>query len=393
MINQKKVSNTKLDQQITQEKSKVQEIRDQLEDHYLFNSLYSQGLEYLNKITDPEKDNLDEDDAYFVVLKFLLLDLSNQKQKELSKHLISQALAKQYSKARKYLFKALSIQPQNNQVYLDLSAINLKENNLWESKYYIDKILLDEPFSQPGLDTLSYIYEQQNDIEKAELAFITMFQNNLNIFLQYHANYAQLLYKYRFNDPNKRLQVLENLINGFIQNSIESNPNIYVFNQILKDIENLAKAMYQYKFIIYLMEFLDTIRSMNPQLLQKLGIQILKIFQELQYLEIDEEFEDVSDDGFADNDNGEDEKQNVSDQYIYKNIEMFKNSKVSSSSIQSNDMQNLKIFEDNKIYQDPNLVKPISIHQKLFGWAVSNLENKQYEENSEKIDIKFIILQ
>ncbi|KAL4436186.1 hypothetical protein ABPG74_018170 [Tetrahymena malaccensis] len=447
------------------ENNRILEIRDQLEDKYLLNSQYKQGLDYLNKVTDPiiredpsilcleakiqshinilkskqiyqslfekhpqyfkstfeyfmimnqyyseeyeefsskilsfvynsQKNSQNEDNAYFLILKILLLDLKKKKNVELSKHLIIQALAKlektcqksdmyiflaklqyrfeQYSNARKYLYKAMNIHPQNNEVNFYLASCALKENNLNEAKYYIDKMLQHQPYSQPGLDFLSTIYELQKDFEKAEQAYILMFQNNQNVFLLYHANFAQFLYLHKFNDPNKRLQVLEYFKNGFIQNPVESNPNFADFNSILEDTQKIAKAMYQYKFIMYLMEFLDTIRTLNPQLLQKLGTKIFKILQDLQKLEIDEQFEDTSDnDDFTDDDidNEEEEEQKIFEQQNQQNTKISENSKISSS-LQSKDNYHYQMIEGNQIYQDPNLVKPISIHQKVLTYQL-----------------------
>ncbi|EAR84122.2 tetratricopeptide repeat protein (macronuclear) [Tetrahymena thermophila SB210] len=326
-----------------------------------------------------------ENDAYFLACKSVAM--KSKKNMELSRKLMKQAIEKankayqisdmyaqlgntyleleQYQKAIKYYLEGLKIQPKNDECLNNISFCYLEMHELEKSIQFGELALLNYPYNSTVLCNLAIVYEELDDIDKAEQAYLALFQNKTSGCVQ-HANYMQFLYEHRFNDPNKRLLIIEHLKKGFIYEPTAQNSIFEPFYVFLKETEKFGKALYSYKIIVCFMDFLETIRQQAPNLLENIALKVNKIIQSLQQIEIDEEFEDISDDEYEYEDGYEVEEDYSSNQVQVQD---------SQDNQEVDQQQNLNIKTDgqflenlilgNQIYQDPTLVKPISTHQQI----------------------------
>ncbi|KAL4506548.1 hypothetical protein ABPG72_000119 [Tetrahymena utriculariae] len=342
----------------------------------------------------------EENNAYFLACKSVAI--KSKKKMELSRKLMKQAIEKankayqksdmyaqlgntyleveQYQKAIKYYLEGLKIQPKNDECLNNISFCYLEMHELQKSIQFGELALLNYPYNSTVLCNLAIVYEELNDMDKAEKAYVALFQNKTSGCVQ-HANYTQFLFEHRFDDPNKRLLIIEHLKKGFVYEPTKQNSIFEPFYLFLKETDKFGKAFYSYEVIVYFMDFLETIRQEAPQLLENISLKVKKILQSLQQFEIDEEFEDASDDDEEDeNDNDiveegqsdnlvqiQDKEDNLKDTQKQQGIIANQQTQLATYTVEY--LSHEKIFENliqgNQIYHDPTLKKLISTHQQV----------------------------
>ncbi|KAL4442202.1 hypothetical protein ABPG74_009220 [Tetrahymena malaccensis] len=336
----------------------------------------------------------EENDAYFIACKSVAF--KQKKNMELSRKLMKQAIEKankaylksdlyaqlgntyleveQYQKAIKYYLEGLKIQPKNDECLNNISFCYLEMHELQKSIQFGELALLNYPYNSTVLCNLAIVYEELEDIEKAEKAYLALFQNKTSGCVQ-HANYAQFLFEHRLDDPIKRLLIIEHLKKGFLYDPTKYSSVLEPFYIFLKSSNIFGKILYSYDMIVSFMDFLETIRQKAPILLENITLKVQKILQSLKQIEIDEEFEDVSDDDieeeeYEDNNSIQEEQNNNEVQSDTQNQQgLIPNQQIDFS---TNTVQNVhyvqtfkNIIKGDQIYQDPTLKKDISTIQQV----------------------------
>ncbi|KAL4471141.1 hypothetical protein ABPG72_019083 [Tetrahymena utriculariae] len=253
-------------------------------------------------------------DAYYLACKSLTL--KSKKNMNISRQILEEAIQmakKPYQKADMYAqlgntfldledfenaiqcyTQGLEIQPKSDECLNNISYCYLEMNEQQKAIQFGELALQNYPNNSSVLGNLAYIYEELNQLDKAENAYLALLQNKSINSVQY-SNYAQFLFFFRFEDPQKRIQIIENLTKGFLLDPTRQNPVFQTFYEMLQKTDQFAKIMYSYKPITYYITFIEAVRLVSPHLLLRM---IVKIFLTLQYIcssDVDEGYLDYLD--------------------------------------------------------------------------------------------------
>ncbi|KAL4428972.1 hypothetical protein ABPG74_011168 [Tetrahymena malaccensis] len=341
-------------------------------------------------------------DAYYLACKSLTL--KSKKNMNISRRILEEAIQKakkpyqkadiyaqlgntfldleDFENAIKCYSQGLQIQPKNDECLNNISYCYLEMNELQKAIQFGEQALLNYPNNSTVLGNLAYVYEELSQLDKAESAYLTLLQNKSINSVQY-SNYAQFLFYYRFEDPQKRLQIIENLTKGFLLDPTRQNPIFSTFYDLLKKTDQFAKIIYSYQPIMYYINFIETVRLTAPHLLLRM---IVKVFFNLSYIcssDEDEEYYDYSDqsedsqeDLTIQNENQSVQIQNPNfnnqrqqDEFIFEQKQQCLNS-VSLQNINQNQSKQKEEDESDIIqslqpYQDITFKQQITTHQKV----------------------------